>query len=158
PTAGAGACACGTSCTISQHQSCTTGDVVTYYDNNQGNPQCDSRGGTLDNIPSNQCNDQGQKFALARHFSAVAPAPTGTAQCAMTATPATSAVASTQVRTCAPSAPCDLVALADCVSAPGAVSCPAGTAWQTRHLVGTDFTLACGTGACACSVTTKCTG
>src|SRR5262245_13738960 len=31
PTAGAGACACGTTCTITQHQSCATGDVTNYY-------------------------------------------------------------------------------------------------------------------------------
>jgi hypothetical protein len=160
PTAGAGACTCGTKCTIMQHQNCTTGALTTYYDNNAATGQCDTKGVPLDNTPASTCDDQGQKFALARHFSAVPPEPTGQAQCAMTATPSPGALTSTQVRTCAPGSPtsCELISIGDCISAPGAVACPSGTPWQTEHLVGTNVTLACASVACACTVTTKCTG
>jgi hypothetical protein len=162
PTAGADACTCNNAaCSISQHQSCANGGTLTtYYDDNQGSPQCDTQGRPLDTMPPNKCDDQQQQFSLARHFGAIPPAPTGTAQCAIAATASKSSVASNLVRTCAPatSTSCDLITLADCVVAQGQLGCPAGTAWQKPHVLATDFTLACGSGSCTCSVTTKCTG
>jgi hypothetical protein len=157
PTAAAGACSCG-SCAITVHQSCSSGDVPTFYDSTPS-PTCGSGGATVRNAPAGACVNLGP-FTLGRHFRGTPPPPTGPSQCTIVAVGARGMVATTPVRVCTPAIPndCSLNNLGDCIASPGDVACPVDSPYQIKHLVGSDFTLTCGNGTCTCDLTTTCKG
>jgi len=155
PTPAPNTCTCST-CDIVTHQSCASGPIVNYYDQSSTSASCGTTSSSFSNEPAGSCVDQGGTFRLRRHFRATPPGPTGTATCTASASAATGTVTASEVRTCTPSTPdsCSAVGVADCVAAPGNKTCPAP--YTTKHLLGSDVEVTCGT--CGCAVTTTCEG
>lgn len=153
PTPNAGSCACG-ACAFSG-TTCTTGALVSKYSSDTA---C---GGTGSNIDANG----GACFAFNGQFistyAAMLPPAAVVGTCSAPGVGVRAKVTTTKRRLCAPRSDACLDAvcaagssLATCFAAPGDVACPASL--PTRHVVGSDFTLACD--ACTCTTQATCSG
>lgn len=152
PTPTPGACTCG-SC--STRVDCTAGSVPTFYDDEEGS--CRERGLTL-RANGGACDDRRGRLGV---HASVAPPRAIVGACSAEGVAVRSAVSTTPRRTCmrrrstCPDRACDAPAgMQACLVKEGDVECPATA--PAKHLVGSDFTLACAT--CGCNVDAVCEG
>lgn len=173
PTAGAGACSCGT-CTVTSPPSCTSGTVPVHYDEtiSTGAGTCDLLAepgtGPLMNSPPGSCGtDLYQGSYAGFDISYTSPPATGGACTAPGVASGTAVTYASQDRSCAAddaqSANCDGSACAPSIAAPfqaclmtaGDAACPTGP-MSSRHLVGTGASVTCAD--CGCSTSATCAG
>ncbi len=153
PVAAADACACGTC--VMTGTNCGAGDLPTAYD--QGGGACGSTGATL-STNNGACSNSNGTFGQNTRIDAPAAVP-GT--CTAPSTGVKAKVSSTPHRVCelAPGSCADRLctppgSLRACMMHEGDVACPAEA--TEKHLVGPDFTIACG--ACSCTTSATCGG
>jgi hypothetical protein len=152
PTAGAGACTCGTC--VMTGTTCNTGTIPSRYASNN---QCGNTGASLQANGGNCFNFSGT-FGT---YASVLPPAAVPGTCSAPGVAVRANVTASSRRICALKAgacgagACALpAAQRACLVAPGDVACPAGA--PTKHLVAGDFTLACA--ACSCSTAATCGG
>jgi hypothetical protein len=151
-TAGAGACSCG-ACAVTAPPSCMTGTIPLKFDLMVVGSSCAFDGLYAYSASGGACTPvSGLMQDPGQHLLAQGPTPDG-GSCDAGATPSRAAVTSTPGRVCVPPActsACDGpgTGTKTCLLAAGDQPCPAGL--SDRHVVGTDFALACG---CACATT-----
>jgi hypothetical protein len=154
PVAAANACTCAACVTTGTN--CSTGPIPTAYDNGGG--ACGTTGASCQTNAGN-CNEQNGNFGQdARIDPPTAVRGTCTsASVSNRANVATDArrVCTRQASTCSDRACGAPASMKACIAAPGDVACPAGGP-TTKHVLGSDFTLACA--GCGCSISTATCG
>lgn len=160
PTAPPSACTCG-ACAITTAPSCASGAVVSTIDNSSGAAMCNNAGATANNTTAGACLSWGGSVSLAKHIESAPPASTGGA-CTSAGVANRGAVVTVAARECTPSAAACEATLCgadagvnECIAKNGDQACPPGP-FATKHLVGSDFTLACS--ACGCATSATCKG
>ena len=151
PLAGADACAC--AACVTTGTTCSTGSIPTKGDNGGG--ACGSNTSTLD-ANGGACQNLGGNFSTDALVLAP-PAVKGT--CTAAASPVPGKVmtqprrlCTQQASTCAAAACGVPASMKACIAATGDVPCPSGT----KHLVGSDVSLACA--PCGCSISSATCG
>ena len=145
PVAGADACAC--AACVTTGTTCSTGSIPTKGDNGGGG--CGSSTSTL-NANGGACQNLNGSFSTDALVLAP-PAVKGTCTAAASGVPGKVTtqqlrLCTQQASTCAGAACGAPASMKACIAAAGDVACPSGT----KHLVGSDVSLACA--PCGCSI------
>lgn len=177
PTAGTGACGCGT-CSVTAQPSCASGAVGVYYDYaaGPGGATCNlpSTTGSLKNNPPGSCGEADAGDHYTGNYNPfdieyVPPRPTGGGCTTPGAATGNGVTYSAHDRACAPVSPQSAGCVGDacmpgltgaykaCImqSGSGSIPCPAGPL-SDQHTVGSGVSFGCTD--CGCTVSGQCTG